>query len=112
MATINKYLIVIAGPTGVGKTALAVKLAKYFNTEIISTIFKHATVGVSYFFILSGFVMIIAYGRKAEINKADYFKNRVARIYPVYLLAIILLFIHFAFVEIQAAKPKISPFIS
>ncbi len=66
-----------------------------FNTEIISTIFKHATVGVSYFFILSGFVMIIAYGQKAEINTADYFKNRVARIYPVYLLAIILLFIHF-----------------
>ena len=32
----NKYLIYIAGPTAIGKTALSIKLAKYFNTEIIS----------------------------------------------------------------------------
>jgi tRNA dimethylallyltransferase len=32
----NKFLIVIAGPTAVGKTALAIHLARHFNTEIIS----------------------------------------------------------------------------
>jgi tRNA dimethylallyltransferase len=32
----RKFLIVIAGPTAVGKTALAVQLAKHFHTEIIS----------------------------------------------------------------------------
>ena len=32
----DKYLIVIAGPTASGKTALAIELAKYFNAEIIS----------------------------------------------------------------------------
>ena len=32
----NKTLIVIAGPTGIGKTALAIDVAKHFNTEIIS----------------------------------------------------------------------------
>ena len=32
----NKYLIVVVGPTASGKTALGIKLAKYFNTEIIS----------------------------------------------------------------------------
>ncbi len=31
-----KKLIVIAGPTAVGKTAVAIKLAKHFNTEIVS----------------------------------------------------------------------------
>jgi len=31
-----KYLISIVGPTAIGKTALSIKLAKYFNTEIIS----------------------------------------------------------------------------
>jgi tRNA dimethylallyltransferase len=31
-----KTLIVIAGPTAVGKTALSIKVASYFNTEIIS----------------------------------------------------------------------------
>ncbi|MBP5343309.1 tRNA (adenosine(37)-N6)-dimethylallyltransferase MiaA [bacterium] len=31
-----KKVIVIVGPTGVGKTSLSVKLAKHYNTEIIS----------------------------------------------------------------------------
>lgn len=31
-----KTLIVIAGPTAIGKTSLAIKLAKYYQTEIIS----------------------------------------------------------------------------
>jgi len=33
----NKKLIIIAGPTAVGKTAYAIKLAKKYNTDIIST---------------------------------------------------------------------------
>jgi len=32
----GKYLIVVAGPTAVGKTALAIDLAKHYNAEIIS----------------------------------------------------------------------------
>ncbi|GJM33217.1 MAG: hypothetical protein DHS20C18_22180 [Saprospiraceae bacterium] len=32
----NKYLIVVGGPTASGKTALAIRLAQYFQTEIIS----------------------------------------------------------------------------
>ena len=32
----NKYLISIVGPTAIGKTTLSIKLAQYFNTEIIS----------------------------------------------------------------------------
>jgi tRNA dimethylallyltransferase len=32
----NKHLIVIAGPTAIGKTALSIKLAKYYQTEIVS----------------------------------------------------------------------------
>ena len=31
-----KSLIVVAGPTAVGKTALAIRLAKYYETEIVS----------------------------------------------------------------------------
>lgn len=31
-----KTLIIIAGPTAIGKTALAIRLAQHFNTEIIS----------------------------------------------------------------------------
>jgi tRNA dimethylallyltransferase len=32
----NKFLICVVGPTAVGKTLLAIKLAKHFQTEIIS----------------------------------------------------------------------------
>ena len=32
----NKNLIYVAGPTGIGKTKLAIDLAKKFNTEIVS----------------------------------------------------------------------------
>lgn len=33
---IHKTLIIVAGPTAVGKTAVAIQLARHFNTEIIS----------------------------------------------------------------------------
>lgn len=47
----HKRLIVIVGPTAVGKTDMALKLAKYFNTEIISAdsrqFFKELTIGTA-----------------------------------------------------------------
>ena len=64
-----------------------------FDNKLISFLFKQANIGVSYFFILSGFIMIIAYQSKSKINILDYFKNRFARIYPVYFIALILLFV-------------------
>lgn len=66
-----------------------------FNNNLVGYVFKQANVGVSYFFILSGFVMIIAYHNKSEINFIEYFKNRFARIYPVYLLAILSLLLFY-----------------
>ncbi|NUY80985.1 acyltransferase [Flavobacterium sp. MAH-1] len=62
------------------------------DNEYVSFIFRQANVGVSYFFILSGFVMIVAYGNKGPVSFADYLRNRLARIYPVYLLALFLTF--------------------
>lgn len=64
-----------------------------FNNNFVQFIFQQANVGVSYFFILSGFVMIIAYNKKEEIKSVEYIKNRLARIYPVYVLAIFLVLI-------------------
>ncbi|MEP1489381.1 MAG: tRNA (adenosine(37)-N6)-dimethylallyltransferase MiaA [Algibacter sp.] len=51
MNTKNKYLISIVGPTAIGKTALSIKLAQYFNTEIISAdsrqFFKEMQIGTA-----------------------------------------------------------------
>ncbi|MBB5636204.1 tRNA dimethylallyltransferase [Pedobacter cryoconitis] len=47
----NKTLIVIAGPTAIGKTALAITLARHFKTEIISAdsrqFFKEMSIGTA-----------------------------------------------------------------
>ena len=47
----NKSLIIIAGPTAAGKTALAIQIAKHFNTEIISAdsrqFYKEITIGTA-----------------------------------------------------------------
>lgn len=66
-----------------------------FNIDAITTILDQAYFGVSFFFILSGFVMIIAYGKRGKkINTIDYYKNRFARIYPVYFLGLMLVVIY------------------
>ena len=47
----SKYLISIVGPTAIGKTALSIELANYFNTEIISAdsrqFYKEMSIGTA-----------------------------------------------------------------
>jgi tRNA dimethylallyltransferase len=47
----NKTLIVIAGPTAIGKTSLAIELARHFSTEIISAdsrqFFREISIGTA-----------------------------------------------------------------
>lgn len=48
---INKTVIIICGPTAVGKTAIAIQLARHFQTEIISAdsrqCYKELSIGVA-----------------------------------------------------------------
>lgn len=47
----NKTLIVVAGPTAVGKTAAAIQLAQYFNTAVVSAdsrqFFREMSIGTA-----------------------------------------------------------------
>lgn len=47
----KKFLITVVGPTAIGKTALSIKLANYFNAEIISCdsrqFFKEMSIGTA-----------------------------------------------------------------
>jgi tRNA dimethylallyltransferase len=51
LAKTKKYLIAIVGPTAIGKTAVSIALAKYFNAEIISAdsrqFFKEMNIGTA-----------------------------------------------------------------
>ena len=51
MSLKNKYLIVLVGPTAVGKTALSIEIAKSYHTSILSAdsrqIFKELSIGTA-----------------------------------------------------------------
>jgi len=76
--------------------------SQLFSNDYVSFIFNNANIGVSYFFVLSGFVMIIAY-RNRTVSFFNYLKNRFARIYPVYFLAILLFIVIQSFGSLNKA---------
>ncbi|MFN8298774.1 MAG: acyltransferase [Chitinophagales bacterium] len=63
-----------------------------FTNAILAPIFSQANIGVSYFFLLSGFVMVVA-NYKKDMKVKEFYLNRIARIYPLYLLALLLVII-------------------
>jgi len=65
-----------------------------FPFSLSKNIFHGGNIAVSYFFVLSGFVLFISYNR-VVISYADYFKRRIGRIVPVYLLALALMICFF-----------------
>lgn len=74
-----------------------------FHFPGIQTVFMNAYSGVSYFFILSGFVMVIAYSRKRDtpLRYSTYYINRFARIYPAYFIALMMV----VFLFLVTGKP-------
>jgi len=61
------------------------------NTDLPSfgiNIFMSGPEMVTFFFVLSGFVMLISYYHKSNESFRSYLVARVARIFPVYLLAL------------------------
>lgn len=70
-------------------------------------IIKNGNEAVNFFFFLSGFVMVVSnrkfFEDKASVfNKKEFFTKRFARIYPLYLLAIVLLLVfHFGVKKID-----------
>ena len=62
-----------------------------FNVEPVAFYLGNANLGVSYFFTLSGFIMILAYANSSKVDIAEYYRSRFARIAPAYYLALILI---------------------
>ena len=58
---------------------------------------------VTFFFVLSGFVLMFTYGNKKEIAIKTYLIKRIFRIYPAYVLALFLSFdLHYFHINIKA----------
>ncbi len=60
-----------------------------FNHHSLHQVFGFAYLGVNYFFVLSGFIMVIVYGKRT-VAKGKYWFTRWGRVYPVYFLALLL----------------------
>jgi peptidoglycan/LPS O-acetylase OafA/YrhL len=55
----------------------------------LGALLHRADTGVSYFYVLSGFIMVVAYGNQPTVEFGTYLQNRIARIYPTYLVALL-----------------------
>lgn len=63
--------------------------------DFIKNVIGEFHIGVDMFFVLSGFLITYRYIDENPINIKKYLINRIARIYPMYLLVTILVFINF-----------------
>ena len=74
-----------------------------FDTEILSQLANKGTVAVSYFFLLSGFILVIATFKNNVLTEVvedikGFWIKRAARILPLYLLSITIYFcFHFEY---------------
>lgn len=65
-----------------------------FDYDWIKVYISNANIGVSYFFILSGFVIIIATSGQDYIRFSNFVKRRFSRIFPAFFFSILLLLVY------------------
>lgn len=88
--------------TGVRAVAAYLVFIHHFNPfsperfGIVSAFFNELYIGVSIFFVLSGFLITVRYYDRIEFSEGSlvrYLQNRVAKIYPLYFLLTTLTFL-------------------
>ena len=80
-----------------------------FGNAIASTL-RHGGLGVQMFFVLSGFILSLPrVGADKPVNLKKYYGRRLTRLEPPYLVAMLGLFVAFAFVHGWAAMPDQAP---
>ncbi len=75
-----------------------------FPFDLAPTIFMDGNIAVNYFYVLSGFVLFISYSGR-NVRYWDYFKKRLARIAPAYMLGLILFLFVYFFIYKAATSP-------
>ncbi len=72
---------------------LDIDFSKWPLTIFWQNLINHGFIGVSFFFVLSGFVLGYAYEKKIKENKiklSQFYKARLFRIYPLHLITLII----------------------
>ncbi len=71
----------------------AISVVFYHYSPIRNTFVNNGDEAVSFFFLLSGFILVVAYEKQIAQNNLSiipFYVKRIARIYPLYFLALIL----------------------
>ncbi|HEY4382337.1 MAG TPA: acyltransferase, partial [Acidobacteriaceae bacterium] len=81
--------------TGV-RTLLAVNIMLFHFTPphagLLYPVINNSYVFVGFFFLLSGYVLAYNYADRPVLVKRDFWRARFARLYPIYLLSLVLFF--------------------
>ncbi len=102
----NKYFPALTGIRAVAALMVCLFHFNPFREDWVGShvhnFFGEFHVGVTLFFVLSGFLICVRYYDKDKIQLKEYFINRIARIYPVYFL---LTLTYFAFLFFKNILP-------
>jgi peptidoglycan/LPS O-acetylase OafA/YrhL len=87
-----------------------------FSTNVLFPIFVKALCAVSYFFVLSGFILVVSAAKNndlaKDVNTKVFWINRISRILPIYLVSITVYFLfHFNYNPDIPLKWQVMPFI-
>jgi len=79
--------------TGV-RTLLAINIMLFHFTpphmKYLYPLIDHSYVFVGFFFLLSGFILAYNYADRPNLGKREFWRARFARLYPIYLLSLVL----------------------
>lgn len=73
-----------------------------FNDSLLSGVFNHGAVAVSFFFFLSGFVLAYNYGQNT--SPRTFILKRIFRLYPTYIITFLIVLISVFVMEGNAPK--------
>jgi peptidoglycan/LPS O-acetylase OafA/YrhL len=87
-----------------GLAAFAVAIA-HFTTRNDYPLFKHGSIAVDFFFILSGFVVTHSYWGRLDggMSPFDYFLRRLVRLYPMFIAGLLFGLVVFAYLPARYA---------
>ncbi len=97
----NQYFPALTGLRAIAAFMVYIVHYKPFKVEKFGQFafdfFNEFHIGVTIFFVLSGFLITIRYYNKDNFSFKSYFINRFARIYPIYFLLTTALFLYLIF---------------
>jgi peptidoglycan/LPS O-acetylase OafA/YrhL len=93
----DKYFSALTGIRSIAAFMVYIHHFNPFKDTFLYNFTKEFYVGVTMFFVLSGFLIAYRYSEMESFNFRRYMVNRIARIYPMFFILTTIAFIAFAF---------------